>query len=380
MGAHRASRERGSIVVVYAAVAGLLVAGAAVSAGAVHEYHLAQRTVHQTQAFYLAEAGLDTALVALCSDARYSGTGYVTLYDEDNQAIGGYDITVTDLGSNQRQVTAVGRYPDNDPSAAWYADTTVQGTVTVSSAPFAAAAFAQQSVSFAGNGTVDSYDSRDGPYSAHTAHAHGDVGTNGVQASAVNVSGNAKINGDVEVGPGANVNQAITLSGNATITGTKTAQSSATPLNVVTASGLTNLGDLSVSGNNTVTLSAGTYYYDDIKVSGNGKVKFNGPVTLYLSGTLRISGNGFSTSSNTPTNLTVYVETSQPVSFTGNANFYGVVYAPLSAVSTSGNGSVYGAMVGKTVTMRGNGHLHYDEALGGVGGGSSATLNLWEQP
>jgi hypothetical protein len=43
-------------------------------------------------------------------------------------------------------------------------------------------------------------------------------------------------------------------------------------------------------------------------------------------------------------------------------------YAPNANVFITGGGDVFGAVVGKTVEMGGNGEFHYDEALGMIAG------------
>jgi choice-of-anchor A domain-containing protein len=51
------------------------------------------------------------------------------------------------------------------------------------------------------------------------------------------------------------------------------------------------------------------------------------------------------------------------IAISGNAALYGAIYAPQAAIRLN-SGAVYGALVGKTVTLNGaNAHLHYDEAL-----------------
>lgn len=48
---------------------------------------------------------------------------------------------------------------------------------------------------------------------------------------------------------------------------------------------------------------------------------------------------------------------------TSNNDFYGVIYAPNTAVTIDGDSDIYGAVVGKTLTITGTGSGHYDEAL-----------------
>jgi len=59
------------------------------------------------------------------------------------------------------------------------------------------------------------------------------------------------------------------------------------------------------------------------------------------------------------------------ISFGGNGNFYGAIYAPEADFSLGGGGSdtwdFVGASVTKTVTMNGHFYFHYDENLQRVG-------------
>src|SRR4051794_41180637 len=70
------------------------------------------------------------------------------------------------------------------------------------------------SVSLAGNGHMDSYDSSVGPYSLATARANGDVVSNG----SINLTGSGSINGDAHPGIG----KSVFLSGGGTVTGSTT--------------------------------------------------------------------------------------------------------------------------------------------------------------
>jgi len=47
----------------------------------------------------------------------------------------------------------------------------------------------------------------------------------------------------------------------------------------------------------------------------------------------------------------------------GGAGYYGVVYAPLSDITISGGGNLYGAVIGSTITNSGGTLIHYDRAL-----------------
>jgi hypothetical protein len=49
---------------------------------------------------------------------------------------------------------------------------------------------------------------------------------------------------------------------------------------------------------------------------------------------------------------------------TSNNDFYGVIYAPNTDVIIDGGSDLFGAVVGRTLTITGSGSAHYDESLG----------------
>jgi len=139
---------------------------------------------------------------------------------------------------------------------------------------------------------------------------------------------------------------------------------------------------LSISGNNTVNLAAGTYYYTSISISGNGTLNITGNVTIYVSGSVSASGNGIVNTTSKPENCQLKVSGTSSVSIVGNGGFYGGVYAPNAPVSITGNGALYGSVVGTTISFTGNAQLHYDEAMTTLGGGnvlSSYKISSWKE-
>lgn len=348
------------------------------------------RTIEHTQnriiAFHMAESGLDRGITALKQDSSYTGQGYTVFGG------GGYDVTVEtpDPVNNPtvRRITANGYAPSNSPVSYAYEGRQVMSYVSLTSeAGFNFGLFGDSNVTLGGRAVTDSFNSKNGAYKA-PGGANGDVGTNGTGQGTVQLTGNAAVGGDVVVGMGGDPATAIQAAKNATISGTKSAATSPTTLTSVTIpSFLTDSGALSVSGQNTVTLPGGTYWYDSISVSGGGSVKFAGPATIYVSGTVSISGSGTVTSGDLPPNLTIKVKDDVNVSVTGGGTFYGAIYAPKSDVSISGNGALFGAVVGKTLSFSGSGKdplmIHYDEALqtagAGSGTGNKIQMRSWQE-
>jgi Tfp pilus assembly protein PilX len=248
-------------------------------------------------------------------------------------------------------------------------------TTTVVTDPFGHAAHARGSVSLTGNASTDSYNSNNGAYNVGgNRYQRGHVSSDSTAGSTIDVDTNSTVNGDAYAGPGANVASAIHNQG--TITGVQSTESSAwnLPLSAIPA-GVTNSGELSISGNTTRTLSEGTYWFSSIQVTGNGTLKVSGAVKIYVTGNVNIGGNGVATANNKPPNFLLYGTTDPTnaanqctsINIHGNGNFQGAVYAPNAAIQVVGNAGVYGALTGQSVSINGNGGLHYDEALGNLG-------------
>ena len=339
-------------------------------------YRTALHTQNRIIAFHQAESGIDLAYATLKNNLAYTGQSYAALGSS-----GGYQaqIDIPDpTKPNMRRIMVAGFAPSN--AAGSYAFERRQVVAYVNFSPqsrFNFALFSNTSIQMSGNAGTDSYDSRNGPYYPQTAGSDGDVGTNTIGGHMVMLSGNAQIKGDMMVGPGGNPTNVITMSGHAVIQGSRTAAAAPKVLDPVSVpTGLVDQGSLSVSGNNTVTLGGGSYWYSSLSITGNGKVNFTGPATVYVTGNVSISGNGFGTSQDLPPNLTIQVAGARNVSLTGNGNFYGAIYAPASDISISGNGSLFGAIIGNTLQDSGNGKIHYDQALNtaGVTGSGSGTF------
>ena len=332
-------------------------------------YRSAERTANRIVAFHLAESGLDRAITQLRTDSTYNGQGYTNLGNR-----GGYQIQVETpdpIGNPRlRRVTAIGHTPSNTPTTYAYAGRQVLAYVDLSPPSlFNFSLFANGKLEVEGNALTDSYDSRNGSYNPSTARSNGSIGTNGVSSGIIEVEGNARVKGNAVVGPGADVTQAIQIAGNGRIDGTRTAATAPVTLDPVQIpTGLIDQGSLRATGNDTVTRTGGTYWFSTIKIDGNGKVNFTGPATVYVTGKVEISGNGIGSAQSLPPNLIIKVKSAQgeggdSVKISGNAGFFGAIYAPNSEVKVSGNANIYGALVGNTIEQEGNGKVHYDEAL-----------------
>lgn len=130
--------------------------------------------------------------------------------------------------------------------------------------------------------------------------------------------------------------------------------------------------DLSMVGNQSLTLPAGTYYFRNISIGSNSVINCLGSVKIYCWGTFDLKGT-IHTAGSSPGNLSFLMCEGPSGQLPGLANIgsnsalYMTVYAPLSAVTMSGTGDIYGSVLGKTINMTGTSAIHYDIGLeGGV--------------
>jgi hypothetical protein len=344
------------------------------------------RTQNRIIAFHLADAALDQAIVELENDPNYEGTGYTAF------GRGGYTITIetpdADHFPTVRRIVTNGFAPNNVENSFAYQNRQVISYVNLNvGSPFDFGLFGDESVSMGGKAQTDSYNSNLAPY--EPGGTNGDVGTNSTEEGAISLDGNAIIGGDAIIGPGGDTTTGVTTGKNTVILGTETTAAAEKVLNPIEIpTNLIDQGDLVVEEQTILSLAGGTYLYSSFSISGQARVNFTGPATIYVTGAMSISGQGVVTSDDLPPNLLFYVSGEEAnVAFTGQGKLYGAVYAPNAAISISGNGELFGGVVGKSIAFSGSGNspfmVHYDEALqagsAGVGSDAKVELKSWQE-
>jgi hypothetical protein len=281
---------------------------------------------------------------------------------------------------------------------------------------------AKGAITLNGKGSVDSYNSNTGAYGGTNVYSNATVETDG---NSLVMNGGATIQGDTAQNGGT-----PKVTGGSMITGTVDTNfyerideisapdwmsSAPSPVdvngntvgtikssNVVisTAANTTSsnaakytLSGISLSGGSTLTITGTNVatYVDlvvtgDISVSGLGSIVVgpNVVVSIWAGGNVSLTGgsivNTDGTVSNHPGNFTIYgIQPGTPGStitskkapsyqISGDGNLSAVIDAPDANVTYSGNGAFFGAIIGNTVTISGNGSVHYDEALGNLSG------------
>ena len=159
-----------------------------------------------------------------------------------------------------------------------------------------------------------------------------------------------------------------------------------------TTPGCTVLGKHPVTGRNQWALAPGTY--GNIKMSGgdlifsagiynlNGITQFSGgaqlhissgPVRInvngkksdgsYLTAPISMSGGGVWNTTNLPSNLAFVYGEPGSITMSGGSGAYMAVYAPNAPITVSGDGDIFGSIVGSTFTASGGSSIHYDGQL-----------------
>jgi Putative Ice-binding-like adhesive domain len=123
--------------------------------------------------------------------------------------------------------------------------------------------------------------------------------------------------------------------------------------------------------------TAAFYVTGDFVISGSGFVYIapDGSFTLHVgttdasgSDSVTISGNGVANGTQSAANFPIICLPSvKTVTYSGNSEFIGTLYAPIANLTMSGGSDGVGALVAKTVTFSGGMNFHYDECLGGAG-------------
>ena len=114
------------------------------------------------------------------------------------------------------------------------------------------------------------------------------------------------------------------------------------------------------------------YYLNDLEMHGGSTLTITEPTTIYLTGSLITSGCQIINTTENAGMLTIYMigpthpgNDPQPptASLSASVDFYGVIYSPDYDVTVSGTAAIYGAIIGKTLTVSGTSGAFYDESL-----------------
>lgn len=228
----------------------------------------------------------------------------------------------------------------------------------------------------AGSIRTDSYDATTGLYDPATAGENGDL----CSGQGLTINGSVELHGDAMSGFG----YEVTVNGSSgTITGLTSANylgvtapevnfGSVQTVNDNATIGLTDGGyspwkgdgwHLDIQGNQNLTLTGGTYYFDSVKLGGGSTITIAGPSKVYVSGSIDATGGAFVNEGQNPADFEI-ISAGSSVKISGGTGFFGSILAPYADVVLSGNDvGFFGGVVGKTVDLKGDISFHVDESL-----------------
>jgi hypothetical protein len=359
--------------------------------------------VQREQALQIAEAGIAAALLELNSGRDLDGNAIGNA--EGSLAGGSYQVSVSP------SFTAPGEYTLTALGIRSESRRRIEVVVAAGATGlFPLGLFGAEGITASGSVFMDSYSSKNGTYASQAtnvnpetgakyANANGRMGTNGN----ISVSGNLSAFGDARPGPGGE----LKVSGKSYYVSGSTENSTSTTSPPIPAYNppIASAGDLTLKSKQTLTLSSGTYRYDQLSMGSQTVLTFDGEVTLYIDGkvdvggqaTIRLTptakvtifhgsgdfslgGTGVVNASQIPGNFIIRSATTGTFSYTGTSDFYGAVYAPSAEFKQSGNSAFFGAFVARRVTkLTGDAIFHYDEALGLTGAPGNHRVRSWRE-
>ena len=415
------SRRGIAIIVTLLVIAVVIILSFTIISLGVQNLNHAESHLYSKKALLAAEAGVNQSLRRLKANPAWSGQGLPGKLSGGPET---YTVEVVNnssgatsrTASNGAQVPAGTTYLLSTGVAREGANTRRVGVLVQGASPGLGWRFGLfgHAVVNLGNGLVDSFDSRIGPYSTSRNPKGGGIGTNNPDRPpdaqefpfpdrGITVGPQGKVNA-VEIGPSGvpgqvaqGVNPAIVRNLDSSLgrqldlveppfapgSGSLKLNSSG-PL----APGA--YGDLSVSGNATVSLSPGVYVCRTLSVGGKATLRVaTGVVKIYVVGDggnaddLTLGGNSLTNSSMVPGNVEVYVGlNAREVKINGGPQVAMALLAPLCEVVLDGSaGGFYGAIVGHSVDCNGQPQIHYDEALSKDVVGSEGKLEIisWQR-
>lgn len=258
--------------------------------------------------------------------------------------------------------------------------------------------FSDRSLSIGNGCLIDSYDSRQGPYTPPPLLQLGNPPSDAKSGSngSISVQGSllapTKIYGDAVPGP----QSSLTRTSNVTITGSTAPAYGATTLPPIDIPSVASAGDLQYSNaSRPLTIASGTHGYGALRVQSNAQLVVqgpgtlvvdaleidsgskltidatNGPVRIYVQSSMQLqSGSTLSTAGTNPawTSVLVAAATAGSVTLGSSGTFYGTIYSPSADVSIPSALEVFGSVTARNLSVQGRAKLHFDLALRSAAG------------
>lgn len=219
-------------------------------------------------------------------------------------------------------------------------------------------------ISVGNNSLIAGYDSAAGPPGGANLNDEAAVGSN----DEVEIGNNTTVRGDV-------LAEEFDAGGGGTVSGDVIDNLPPMSYPPTETPGIASAGSLDVPDGQTVTLAAGTHYYNTVTMGNNATLAFAGQATMYVGRSIDL-GNRSSVIApgNLPANLKLRLLSGASFEAGNNPLVIADVYGPRSEFEAGNNAEFRGALVAEEVEFGNNATLYYDRKLGGGAGGPSIML------
>ncbi len=322
---------------------------------------------HDKQAFYIAEAGLNSALAKI-SENPYWDSGFVDVPYQD----GLFSVL----------------YIDSTTDASLFDTVIIRSLATVQDCrggvetwlvplqfnPFKYAMYGDEVIDIRNSMTTDSYNSDSGTYAATVLSENGSIGSNGD----VIVKNGATVGGDAITSE----DGGLDINSFATITGDTTSIAPVHDLEVIPQSEYdwaeaNSIASTGISGtydydpttksfeadDGDVVLASGVYYFSSIILDKDAAITLepDAEVTIYITGDIEIKNSGDINVDGTPSDLIFNSQGDLVLKNSGTIS--AVFYCPDGSADLRNSSDFYGSIVANDIVAHNSAGFHYDREL-----------------
>lgn len=352
------------------------------------DIELSFNEVHEEQAFYVAEAGLQNAFAQIDENIEWR-----IGFDKWPFGEGTYTVTVIDSTDNATLIDTVILQSEGEVMGGksslelWL----IPGTKSF----YRYAAFGENSLLLENYACTDSYNSDSGTYAATQDTLGGNVGSNGTAL----LKNNVTVGGNLSIARSGG----ITFENSAEVLGDTTSTASVQTFDLASDSdydwaqnnnsapaGIIGNDydfdpgplDFSIKANKEITLTSGTYFFTSLSLQNNADIRLapGAEVQIYVTGDILFENNTTFNEDGIPGNLTVFTRGAK-LNFKNRTEFRGTIYAPNCDFMHENNADLYGSIIARSVSQKNNTCIHYDRSLADKKGGFDGTMTAigWKE-
>ncbi|MEW6410975.1 MAG: PilX N-terminal domain-containing pilus assembly protein [Candidatus Zixiibacteriota bacterium] len=361
------ANQRGSALLIALALMALLTVVAITALDrSTTDVDMSYNQLHDDQAFYIAEAGINRACAELSNDLSWR-SGFTCVAFNDGQ----YTVTLDDSTTNASLadtvvVTSMAERNGASSGIEVY-------MVPIIFRPFQYALFGDSSVDMRNSALTDSYNSDSGTYAGTVLFDYGDIGSNGT----IDAANGAMLGGDVATATegGLSINPGATVAGDTT----STAPEQELPLipdEVWAEVAVVNDNATGISGSytynpsthsfltsGTVIFQTGTYFFSSVELKNTASLELapGAVVTIYVTGDIELKNSSQVNLDGSPMDLQFYSQ--GDIVLKNSGDIFATFYSPDGFGDLRNSGDFYGSIVAEDILVHNSAGFHFDRHL-----------------